>query len=385
MTNICNVCSTPFGDPIFESGDAKSLTTMNTLINGKTTVFFCETCHHTQTNELPDLEVFYATEYVINIDSEDDDQLYDVVDGKEIFRSEHQASVLMSKIDLSEYPKVLDYGCAKAPTLRKICKQIDVIEPHLFDVTDKYIPFWERFPNGAVWAAHEPDPAWIGQMDVVLSFYALEHIPHLGNILDDIKALLRDGGYFYFIVPDTYQNAADFIVADHVNHFSHKSLWRLLADSGFVEIDIDTTAHASAYVVSARFDKSGSSAVQEPEFADVRQKAQALAQFWSDIKSRITAFEETVPIDVPLVIYGAGIYGNFIFSCLNNPGRVTHFLDQNTFLHGKKIDGIPVIHPDNLPHENAVILVGLNPQNARRIIAGIPALSSENRSFLFLT
>lgn len=370
---------------MFESGEAKSLTTMNTLINGQTTVYFCETCHHTQTSELPDLEAFYATEYEISIDSEDDDQLYDVVDGKEVFRSEHQASVLMSKIDLSKYPKVLDYGCAKAPSLRKICAQIETLEPYLFDVTDKYVPFWEKFPNNPKWAAHTPDPAWAGKMDVVLSFYALEHIPHLHEILKDIKALLRESGFFYFIVPNIYQNAADFIVADHVNHFSHKSLWRLLADNGFVDIDIDAAVHASAFVVTARLDKLGEKEAKEPVFENVRQQARDLAAFWSDVNSRITAFEQEVPHDVPLVIYGAGIYGNYILSCLKSPGRVSYFLDQNTFLHGRKVEGIPVIHPDNLPQTSAAVLVGLNPRNARRIIGDIAALNTETRSFLFLT
>lgn len=385
MSETCNVCGTPFGAPIFQSSEARSLTTMNTLINGRTTVYFCDNCQHGQTNELPDLVEFYATEYEINIDGEDDDQLYDVVDGKEIYRSEHQANVLMSKIDLSRHRKVLDYGCAKAPSLRALCRKMPQIEPHLFDVTDKYIPFWEKFPNDAKWAAHTPDPDWAGQMDVVLSFYALEHIPHLAEILGHVRGLLREGGYFYFIVPDMYQNAADFVVADHVNHFCHQSLWRLMGDNGFTDIEIDDDAHASAYIVAARRAAEGAPQPAAPEFADRSADAKALARFWGDIKTRITAFEASVQDDVPLVIYGAGIYGNFILSCLKSPERVTHFLDQNTFLHGTRIGEAEVIPPTDLPHERAAILVGLNPRNARRIIGDIPGLDGEGRTFLFLT
>ncbi len=384
MSENCNVCGAPFDAPIFESAEAKSLTTMNTLINGKTTVYFCAHCQHGQTNELPDLVEFYATEYEINIDSEDDDQLYDVIDGKEIYRSEHQARVLMSKIDLSRHRKVLDYGCAKAPTLRQVCGAVPGIEPYLYDVTDKYIPFWETFPSKAQWATHSPDPKWHGQIDVVLSFYALEHIPHLAGILGDVRALLVDGGYFYFIVPDMYQNAADFVVADHVNHFSRQSLWHLLANNGFTDIDIDDQAHASAYVVSARRAPDGAAPPAPPVFEDRARQALELAELWGSIKTGITAFEAHTPADVPLVIYGAGIYGNFILSCLANPERVTHFLDQNAFLHGTEISGAPVIAPADLPHQKAAILVGLNPRNARRIIDEIPGLRAPGRDFLFL-
>ncbi len=385
MTTTCNVCGTPSGAPIFESSENRSLTTMNNLIEGRTTVYFCEVCQHAQTNELPDLEAFYSTEYEISIDSEDDDQLYAVVDGKEVYRSQHQANVLMSKIDLSKHRKVLDYGCAKAPTLRSVCKEIPEIEPYLFDVTDKYIPFWERFPTSAKWATHAPDPSWQRQMDVVLSFYALEHIPHLDRILAEVSILLKEGGYFYFIVPDMYQNAADFVVADHVNHFSESSLWRLMTDAGFDSIDIDPDAHASAYVVSGRLTATDAQVLTPPEFPNRVDDAKQLAAFWSDIKTRITTFEETVEVDMPLAIYGAGIYGHFIYSCLKEPCRVSYFVDQNPFLHGKEIDGIPIVPPRDLQSEPAAILVGLNPRHARRIIEGIPNFQTPDRKFLYLS
>ena len=385
MTVTCAVCSKPFGAPIFESSEAKSLTTMNVLIDGKTTVYFCDNCHHGQTNELPDLVTYYDQEYEINIDSEESDQLYDVVDGKEVYRSEHQARVLMSKVDLSQHRKVLDYGCAKAPTLRAICSKIPEVEPYLFDVTDKYVRFWAKFSEEPNWATHTPDPDWKGQMDVVLSFYALEHIPRLTDILTEVRDLLKEGGYFYFIVPDMYQNAADFIVADHVNHFSTQSLWHLMAKNGFTAIEIDTEAHASAYVVSAHRAASDAPMPTPPDFVDKTSEALALAQFWHDIKVRISSFEAKVSPDVPLVIYGAGIYGNFIFSCLKNPKKVTHFLDQNTFLAGTKIHGCPIITPDDLLYDSAAILVGLNPRNARRIIEDIKSLKNASHTFLFLS
>ena len=54
----------------------------------------------------------------------------------------------------------------------------------------------------------------------------------------------------------TSDNVADFIVADHVNHFSSRSLETLLSSYGFYDIDIDSKIHTAAYVVSARVNKS---------------------------------------------------------------------------------------------------------------------------------
>lgn len=383
MTRKCNVCDNELGAPVFRSGERFSLTTMNKLVEGETIVTYCPVCDHTQTDELPNLQEFYASEYEINLDSADDDQLYAVIDGQEVYRSDHQAAVLTSKIDLTQYPNVLDYGCAKAATLRKIRERVPGIKAHLYDVTDKYTGFWESFPQPADWAAFTPKEEWKGNIDVLLSFYALEHIPHLGAILEDVKALLRDGGYFYFLVPNVFQNTADFIVADHVNHFSRTSLEIMLDRAGFTDIDIDDTAHAAAFVVMARLDRAKDAPALVPA-PDRQTDIADIAGFWGGIKSRIQAFEETLDDGRGIAIYGAGIYGNFILSCLNSPDRVRCFIDQNKYLSGSRIADIPVVHPDGLPQDVDTVLVGLNPRIARQAMQDVPAFSGRGIEFFFL-
>jgi hypothetical protein len=77
---------------------------MNKIIPGRTEVFFCGACGHLQTTELPNLDAYYATEYEINFASEDDDQLYKVIDGRPVYRAEHQANVLLRKTALRRRP-----------------------------------------------------------------------------------------------------------------------------------------------------------------------------------------------------------------------------------------------------------------------------------------
>jgi SAM-dependent methyltransferase len=383
MTRLCNVCRSAAISPVFRSGERFSLTTMNTLIEGETIVSYCPDCDHVQSDELPNLAAFYAEEYEINLPGADDDQLYAVVDGREVYRSDHQAQVLADKIDLTKFRNVLDYGCAKAPSLRKLIPLAPSVRPYLFDVTDKYVSYWKDFPGRADWACHRPKPEWKGQMDVVLSFYALEHIPHLSKVLDEIADLLRDGGYFYFLVPNLYENAADFIVADHVNHFSRNSLRVMLQRAGFDRIEIDETAHTAAFVVKARLNKSAVS-MSEAVAAEMKEQVRELATFWSGIKQRIEAFEAQLSPEAPRGIYGAGIYGNFIFSCLREPERLTCFLDQNKFLVGTEIKGVPVRHPSDIPAELQTLMIGLNPKSAHRIIAQVEAFEGRNISYFFL-
>jgi len=380
----CNVCSSSLSNPIYQSRDKSSITTMNALIEGCTSVYFCNRCGHLQTNELPDLANYYAKEYDINSSSEDEDQLYKVVDGRPVYRADHQAATLMSKVKFSAGWRVLDYGCAKGPTLKKVIAAHEEITPFLFDVTDRYIPFWERFPAGTSWATLHPDPLWRGSMDVVLSFYALEHIAELQQAITNIKELLKPGGILYFIVPNVYGNIADFIVADHINHFSKNSIVRLLSAGGFVNIDVDPHAHDSAFVVTGVLNEALARSSFDPEgLDDLLVRAQSMADYWGGISLRIAHYEESVG-DAPLAIYGAGFYGNYLASSLFNPENVKYFVDQNAHMQGTTVNGRPVLSPAQLPAEIEHVLVGLNPRSARSAIASIDSWRERKLNYFFL-
>jgi SAM-dependent methyltransferase len=386
MSISCNVCCKEFGEPLYESLNDRSITTMNKPVAGKTRVYFCPGCGHLQTSKLPNLKEYYADEYAINITSEDDDQIYDVVDGKPVFRADHQAAVLLSKADLFPGCRVLDYGCAKAPTLKKILSIRPEIEAFLFDVTDKYVPFWNSFPKRPSWSVQLPDPAWFGTLDIVLSFYALEHVSDLHAALANVKSLLKPGGLFYFVVPNVYANAADFIVADHINHFSRNSLYALLKNEGFGYIEVDTVSHDAAFVVTARL-QIGANIEEEAksfEVTDTFSAAREMAHYWRDISRHVEEFETTIQATDVLAIYGAGFYGNLLACLLKNPENIACFVDQNPHLQGFDVRNKKVLLPDNLPQNVTHVLVGLNPRKAHAIIESIASWHRRALNYFYL-
>ena len=89
----CTAVPAPLGEPVYRSVDNVSITTMNKLIPGQWKCI-CGACGHLQTTELPDLDAYYATEYEINLASEDDDQLYKVIDGRPVHRAGHHNSAI---------------------------------------------------------------------------------------------------------------------------------------------------------------------------------------------------------------------------------------------------------------------------------------------------
>lgn len=389
MVKACNVCDNPKLNLVYESADNLSVTTMNKLVPGRTSVYFCECCAHLQTNELENLHQYYLEEYEVNLTSENDDQLYTIINGQPVYRAVHQANTLMTKVKFKHGWRVLDYGCAKSQTLKIVLEHGTDINPFMFDVTDKYIQYWQTFPKAAEWSTHIPKPAWDGTMDVVLSFYALEHVADLYKAVANVKKLLKPGGIFYFLVPNVYENAADFIVADHVNHFSRSSLNVLLLRNGFTNIDIDTTSHEAAFVVCATLalenecDGVCSAPVDATEIRESKDAIVSMAGYWSKVVGRIQAFESSID-EGAIAIYGAGFYGSFIATAMKHPERITCFVDQNRHLQSTNIRNRPVLSPENIPAEVQHVLVGMNPRRARDNIAQIESWKSRNLNYFFL-
>lgn len=383
----CSVCGQALCDPLYTSGNGQSLTSLCRIHPGQTRVFACRNCAHLQTATIENVNAYYDSEYDILVESEEEDQIYEVRDGEPTYRTEHQIRVLQDKLGLRGHVDLLDYGCAKSSTIRALCAMAPGIAPHAFDVSARYIPFWEKFIPVGNWAVNTVKSEWTSRFDVVTSFFSLEHIPAVADSVLEIASLLQPGGIFYCIVPNVFGNSADFIVVDHCNHFTEPSLHRLLVDAGLQPREIDATAHRGAFVVVAEKPAHGE-VVEVPAPRTVIERTcdelSALATFWRNAASRIRAYESGLKDDRRVAIYGAGFYAAFITAALAQPGRIVCYLDQNPFLQGKDFNARPILPPTELPEGVETVLVGLNPAHASAIIADIPALEGRRLDYFYL-
>ncbi|MDX1367067.1 class I SAM-dependent methyltransferase [Pseudomonas sp.] len=382
----CQVCEGTDLHLLYEMQSGLALTSLGETYPASTRVWACRDCSHLQTDEMEQVEQYYAEQYNILSDSPDEDQVYEVQDGKPLYRTEHQLRVLLNTLPLPQAARVLDYGCAKSSTMQALLNARGDLQIHLFDVSDNYRRFWARFLPESRCATFEPNAQWIDSFDLVTSFFALEHIVRPLEALQAIYRLVRPGGHFYCIVPNVETNIADFIVVDHVNHFTELSLTHVLQRAGFEVEVIDSGSHRGAFVVLARRPLTAVSE-RRPDAQHVAQHVQALqriAEFWQGAADRVQAFVAEQPEDRPLAVYGAGFYGSFITACLGSADRVACFVDQNPFLQGRSFFGKPVVAPIDLPLEIDTLLVGLNPAHAERIIAEVPAFQSRALRCFFL-
>jgi len=360
-----------------------SITSLCETLPEKNTVFFCSRCGHLQTEPIANLEAYYDQTYKMLIESDEEDQLYAVVDGREIFRTDHQVDTLLSKVRLPAHARVLDYGCAKSSTLKRLLTRRADLVPHVFDVSEMYLRFWEKFVPRGNWATYTPKPQWNGYFDLVTSFFALEHVVDPCALLRKVFALLKPGGKFYLIVPNVTTNAADFVVADHVNHFSASSLERLLLATGFEPMIIDDKAHTSAWVVVAKKSAAAPIAAAGLPPTELTHCVHDLAAYWSGFAQKLQAFERSHSDREHAAIYGSGFYGTFLATCLNNLERVVCFLDRNPHRQNKTLLGKAILPPEQLPPGVELIYVGLNPVHARAGIQTVTAWREKSFTFFY--
>jgi len=383
----CSVCGSRLDDLLYRSPGGRSLTSLSRIHPSAAAVYVCHDCGHLQTQTIANIDTYYDAQYDILVDSEEEDQIYEVHEGKTIYRTEHQLKILLEKLQFKPHIDLLDYGCAKSSTVRALCAASPNITPYLFDVSTRYIPFWEKFVRPENYAINKTKPEWVSRFDVVTSFFSLEHIPTVAETMHNIVSLLKPGGVFYGVVPNVFSNVADFIVVDHCNHFTPTSLKRLLADAGLELQEIDEFAHRGALVIIARKIMSSAAValnVLPSEIQHTCAELSSLADFWRSAAARVRAYEAGLTEEDKAAVYGAGFYGAFISANLAEPGRITCYLDQNPYLQGKEFNGCPILAPSELPENVKNMLVGLNPAHSRAIISSIPALVRRKLTYFYL-
>lgn len=383
----CSVCDNRLDDLLYRSPGGRSLTSLNRIHPSSTAVYVCHDCGHLQTETIANVDTYYDTQYDILVDSEEEDQIYEAHEGKTIYRTEHQLKILLEKLQFERHVDLLDYGCAKSSTVRALCATSSNVTPHLFDVSARYIPFWQKFVHPENYAVNKTRPEWVSRFDVVTSFFSLEHIPTIAETMRDIVRVLKPGGVFYGVVPNVFSNVADFIVVDHCNHFTSTSIKWLLADAGLELQEVDEFAHRGAFVVIAKKNLGGAAVASNDLPSEIQHtcaELSLLADFWHGAVARVRAYEAGLAEGDKTAVYGAGFYGAFISSSLAEPGRITCYLDQNPYLQGREFNGCPILAPGELPDDVKSVLVGLNPAHSRAIISSIPALVRRKLEYFYL-
>ena len=122
--------------------------------------------------------------------------------------------------------------------------------------------------------------------------YVAEHVADPVAFVRQISSLLKPDGTLYWLIPNVAENTADFIVADHVNHFSEHSLSTLMSRAGLKLREIDRNSHEAGLIAIADRQPAASTFRPQSSLSAWRSEIGEIATFWSGLGSRIRQFED---------------------------------------------------------------------------------------------
>jgi len=344
--------------------ESQRITSISRIFPDGSQTFYCKNCMHVQTRIEDDEKNYYDNNYPISLNHEDDDQVYDVVEGKVLYRNQHQFNILMEKSRLDSSKRILDFGAAKGIIAKKLADTFGGGNIFVYDVSYSYVNYWNPKIPAANQAINTIPATWQKSFDYLVSMFVMEHVSEIRNYVNQVVNLLRDGGGFFAIVPYLLSNPCDLLVSDHLNHFTKESLTNLLGTYGFSSIQIEDDLFRGALVVTAKLQKTN---IVEVNSTNEIESVLDLAEYWENETKTIRDYETKG--NNRIAIYGAGIYGLFIYSKLKDKAKIVCFIDQNPFLNGERHEGVEIVSPNNVPEGVETIFVGLNPRISKKAIS----------------
>lgn len=354
----CKVCSSSV-DLLLEL-KGPNISSIATTINSDSCLYKCRNCGHIQKTSAVDLSEYYDTEYKLWNQSESSDSLYEITkNGESVFRLEKITEILLSTIDIKPSSKILDYGCAKGLLSKKIYERTNAM-PYLYDLTSSYLDYWNLWAKPDHLFFKEIPTSFYSTFDCIICNFVFEHVDNPVEELVHLKRYLRNEGKIVVIVPNPLANPGDYLVVDHIQNYSEKSIFLSLVKAGFTVTTLESHLYRGAFILVANNDNRLDSPHDDYRFLQStipNQSIELVMQQYNFVQNY--ALEKN---GSKIYIYGAGFYGNWYFMKLNSSLEILGFVDKNPDLAGQRIHGLPILSIKELPESiDYRLLIAVNP------------------------
>lgn len=188
------------------------------------------------------------------------------------------------------------------------------------------------------------------KFDLISLIHVLEHIVSPLEMLRQIGSLLAPNGKLLIQVPDLQANPFDLMVADHVSHFLTSRLMKLVEESGLHVHSCSRDIVAKEITLIAAVQPASVPVVitaDKPEPLNILKHSLAWLQ-------TLVIQTQTLSIKEPIGLFGTAIAANWLYGCW--PDRIDFFVDENPYLLDRKLHGLPIYRPDDIPAGSRIFL-----------------------------
>jgi SAM-dependent methyltransferase len=359
----CVICDNADLIPVVHRKEP-AITSLAEIVQLETKVLACRQCGHVQTQAVIDTSSYYENDYHLHAFAGDDDVVV-VGRNKHVPRSQYQFEILNRKFDFGRVTNILEYGAGKGNMLKQISSQGYPVNLHAYELAEKHLDSWKDIIPVENMASRGLPDVWSNKFNLVYSSFVLEHCANPVAVLEVLHGTLREDGVAIIVIPDPCFNNIDLLAVDHLNHFTQSSLYKATGLAGFDIDEIDSQSQPGALWVTMK--KAAGRSAYNHDLDDVDYLISA-GSWFSTAESCLRDFAAQVSANKRVYIYGAGVWGAFVLSVLQQILNVTALIDQNPSLHGRTLHGLDVFSPDQIEDDDIVILCALNPKIARRVM-----------------
>jgi SAM-dependent methyltransferase len=281
-------------------------------------------------------------------------------------RSRKLIDLLKQAVSLPSKGKLIDIGCGNGSGFDVLASALPAWSLYGSDLSDMVLPLLKKLPNFV--ELFTSDLSGIEErFDIVTMIYSLEHMQQPARTLAQALQLLAPEGTLFVQVPDVETSPFDLVVADHLMHFTRETL-RLLAERVGWSVKIlrnDVLPEDITFV--AQRGTSHARGLAPAEGIDI------VRAHLNWLRSVIAAAKNAALERGPFGLFGTANYAMWLYGALE--GRIDFFVDEDKMRIGRKVNGLPIVSPADIP-AGATVYIPLLPQVAEGIIARLSPLGT---------
>ncbi|WP_421899992.1 sugar nucleotide-binding protein [Maridesulfovibrio sp.] len=317
----------------------------------------CKECGHVQKKLSPqwykDINKIYSGYEMYPLSAGSEPLIFDDK-GKATPRSGILLDGLISTLALPDEGAILDVGCGNGSLLQQFNLRRPKWKLYGHEQSEQreeilHLPGVQGFYSGKLDSIER-------KFDLITMTYVIEHLTDPVAVLKQLVGLLHEDGQIVIHTSSFEDNPFDLMVCDHCSHFTPETLKFLAAEAG-----LQVTAKTDPWLAKEIGIAACKSTSQQPPVQiENNIKSIVSALNWLE---QLTRKAKQAASRQEIGIFGTAVAGTWLAASLE---ETTFFVDEDPSKQSRTHMGRPIIGPENIP-QNAAVVMGFNNDLGKRI------------------